>query len=58
MDRPMDRQVLLVDIKGAIGVVSANQLAKALQRAAAVGAQALVTVFPEAEGVGAIEYTR
>jgi membrane-bound serine protease (ClpP class) len=37
-----DRQVLLVDIKGAIGVVSAELLAKALQRAAAIGAQALV----------------
>jgi membrane-bound serine protease (ClpP class) len=41
-DRPVDRQVLLVDVKGAIGVVSAEQLAKALQRAAASGAQALV----------------
>src|SRR5688572_13586339 len=41
-DRPMDRQVLLVDIKGAIGVVSAAQLTKALQRAASTGAQALV----------------
>src|SRR5262249_41408168 len=39
---PADRPVLLVDIKGAIGVVSADQLAKALQRAAAAGAQALV----------------
>jgi membrane-bound serine protease (ClpP class) len=37
-----DRPVLLLDIKGAIGVVSADQLAKALQRAAASGAQALV----------------
>ena len=37
-----DRPVLLLDIKGAIGVVSAEQLAKALQRAAAAGAQALV----------------
>jgi membrane-bound serine protease (ClpP class) len=37
-----DRPILLVDIKGAIGVVSAEQLAKALQRAAASGAQALV----------------
>jgi membrane-bound serine protease (ClpP class) len=37
-----DRLILLVDIKGAIGVVSAEQLAKALQRAAASGAQALV----------------
>jgi membrane-bound serine protease (ClpP class) len=36
------RPVLLVDIKGAIGVVSAEQLAKALQRAAATGARALV----------------
>jgi membrane-bound serine protease (ClpP class) len=34
--------VLLVDIKGAIGVVSAEQLTKALQRAAATGAQALI----------------
>jgi membrane-bound serine protease (ClpP class) len=33
---------MLVDIKGAIGVVSADQLAKALQRAAAAGAQLLV----------------
>ena len=41
-DRPADRAVLLVDIKGAIGVVSADQLAKALHRAAASGAQALV----------------
>ncbi len=41
-DRPNDRQVLLLDIKGAIGVVSADQLAKALQRAAASGAPALV----------------
>jgi membrane-bound serine protease (ClpP class) len=41
-DRPADRQVLLVDIKGAIGVVSAEQLTKALQRAAAIGARALV----------------
>jgi membrane-bound serine protease (ClpP class) len=37
-----DRPILLVEIKGAIGVVSADQLAKALQRAAASGAQALV----------------
>jgi membrane-bound serine protease (ClpP class) len=37
-----DRPVLLVDIKGAIGVVSAEQMAKALQRAAAAGAQALI----------------
>jgi membrane-bound serine protease (ClpP class) len=37
-----DRPVLLVDIKGAIGVVSADQLAKALQRAAAAGAPALI----------------
>ena len=37
-----DRPVLLVDIKGAIGVVSAEQLSKALQRASAVGAQALI----------------
>jgi len=38
----VDRPVLLVDIKGAIGVVSAGQMTKALQRAAAAGAQALV----------------
>jgi membrane-bound serine protease (ClpP class) len=38
----VDRPVLLVDIKGAIGVVSAGQMAKALQRAAAAGAPALV----------------
>ena len=37
-----DRPVLLLDIKGAIGVVSAEQLAKALQRAAAAGAHALL----------------
>jgi membrane-bound serine protease (ClpP class) len=37
-----DRTVLLIDIKGAIGVVSAEQLAKALQRAGASGAQALL----------------
>jgi membrane-bound serine protease (ClpP class) len=37
-----DRPVLLLDIKGAIGVVSAEQLSKALQRAAVAGAQALV----------------
>jgi membrane-bound serine protease (ClpP class) len=42
VERPTDRSVLLVDIKGAIGVVSADQLAKALHRAAASGAQALV----------------
>jgi membrane-bound serine protease (ClpP class) len=41
-ERPADRPVLLVDIKGAIGVVSAEQLAKALNRAARSGAQALV----------------
>ena len=41
-DRPVDRPVLLLDIKGAIGVVSAGQMAKALQRAAAAGAQALI----------------
>ena len=35
-----DRPVLLVDIKGAIGVVSAEQLTKALQRAAASGGSA------------------
>ncbi|HEY7548710.1 MAG TPA: nodulation protein NfeD [Hyphomicrobiaceae bacterium] len=37
-----DRPVLLVEIKGAIGVVAAEQLTKALQRAAAAGAPALV----------------
>ena len=37
-----ERAVLLLDIKGAIGFVSAEQLAKALQRAAAAGAQAVV----------------
>jgi membrane-bound serine protease (ClpP class) len=37
-----ERPVLLIDIKGAIGVASAEQLAKALHRAAAVGAQALI----------------
>ena len=37
-----ERAVLLLDIKGAIGFVSAEQLAKALQRASAAGAQAVV----------------
>jgi membrane-bound serine protease (ClpP class) len=37
-----DRPVLLVEIKGAIGVVTADQLAKALQRAASTRAHALV----------------
>jgi membrane-bound serine protease (ClpP class) len=37
-----ERAVLLLDIKGAIGFVSAEQLAKALQRASATGAQAVV----------------
>jgi membrane-bound serine protease (ClpP class) len=37
-----DRPVLLVEIKGAIGVVAAEQITKALQRAAAAGAPALV----------------
>ncbi|MFZ1105017.1 MAG: nodulation protein NfeD [Hyphomicrobiaceae bacterium] len=37
-----ERPVLLLDIKGAIGVVSAGQLTKALQRAATAGAQALI----------------
>jgi membrane-bound serine protease (ClpP class) len=41
-DSPAERPVLLLDIKGAIGVVSAEQMAKAVQRAAATGAQALV----------------
>ena len=36
-----ERPVLLLDIKGAIGVVSAEQLTKALQRAATTGAQAV-----------------
>jgi membrane-bound serine protease (ClpP class) len=39
---PAERPVLLLDIKGAIGVVSAEQLTKALQRAATTGAQALI----------------
>jgi membrane-bound serine protease (ClpP class) len=37
-----DRPVLLLEIKGAIGVVSSEQLTKALQRASAGGAHALV----------------
>lgn len=37
-----ERPVLLVDIKGVIGVVSADQLRKGLQRAATAGAPALV----------------
>jgi membrane-bound serine protease (ClpP class) len=37
-----ERLVLLLDIKGAIGVVASEQVAKALQRAAAGGAQALI----------------
>ncbi len=37
-----ERPVLLLDIKGAIGFVSAEQLTKALQRAKAAGAAALV----------------
>src|SRR5262245_6162210 len=37
-----ERSVLLLDIKGAIGFVSSEQLTKALQRARATGAQALV----------------
>jgi membrane-bound serine protease (ClpP class) len=42
-ERPSsERPVLLIDINGAIGVVSAEQLTKALQRAAAAGAQALI----------------
>jgi membrane-bound serine protease (ClpP class) len=40
--QPPDRPVLLVDIKGAIGFVTVGQLAKALDRAAAVGAVALI----------------
>jgi len=39
---PPDRPVLLVDIKGAIGFVAVGQLAKALDRAAAQGAPALI----------------
>jgi membrane-bound serine protease (ClpP class) len=37
-----ERAVLLLDIKGAIGFVSAEQLTKALQRAKATGAEALI----------------
>jgi membrane-bound serine protease (ClpP class) len=37
-----ERAVLLVDIKGAIGFVTAEQLAKVLQRAATAGAPAVV----------------
>ena len=37
-----DRPVLLIDIKGAIGFVSAGQLTKALERAAAQGAPAVI----------------
>jgi membrane-bound serine protease (ClpP class) len=37
-----ERAVMVLDIKGAIGFVTAEQLAKALQRAKATGAQALV----------------
>src|SRR5262245_19743218 len=37
-----ERPVMLLDIKGAIGFVSAEQLTKALQRAASAGAPALV----------------
>src|SRR5262245_32084575 len=40
--RPVDRPVLVLDLKGAIGFVAAEQLAKALQRAAADGASVLV----------------
>src|SRR5262245_26451367 len=37
-----ERPVLVIDIKGAIGFVSAGQLTKALERAAAQGSPALV----------------
>jgi membrane-bound serine protease (ClpP class) len=37
-----ERAVLLLDIKGAIGFVTTEQLTKALQRASASGAQALI----------------
>jgi membrane-bound serine protease (ClpP class) len=37
-----DRAILLIDIKGAIGFVSADQLAKALQRAGTTGASAVI----------------
>jgi membrane-bound serine protease (ClpP class) len=37
-----DRPVILIDIKGAIGFVSAGQLTKALERAAAQGSPALI----------------
>ena len=37
-----DRPVILIDIKGAIGFVSAGQLTKALERAAAQGAPAVI----------------
>src|SRR5262245_6598549 len=37
-----DRPVLVIDIKGAIGFVSAGQLTKALERAIAQGSPALV----------------
>jgi len=37
-----ERAILLLDVKGAIGFVTAEQLAKALQRAAATGAPVLV----------------
>src|SRR4249919_1489639 len=37
-----DRPVLVIDIKGAIGFVSAGQLTKALERATAQGAPALI----------------
>ena len=39
---PPDRPVLLIDIKGAIGFVSAGQLAKALERGAAQDAAAVL----------------
>lgn len=39
---PPDRPVLLVDIKGAIGFVAVGQLAKALERAAALGSPAVI----------------
>src|SRR5687768_8750268 len=37
-----DRPVLVIDIKGAIGFVSAGQLTKGLERAAAQGSPALI----------------
>ncbi len=39
---PPDRSVLLIDIKGAIGFVAADQLAKGIERATAQGSPALI----------------